>query len=75
MKAYGGEEIICDCGRVAGSFHNDVPDGASISSKDIALSLPDSPDVLGRHLCPNCKAEVARFERDHWRVLTRRGWL
>lgn len=75
MKAYRGEEIICQCGRVAGDFRNDVPDGASISSQDIAISLPGAPDFLGRHLCPDCKAEVARFEHGHWRVLTRRGLL
>ena len=75
MKAYKGEEIICDCGRIAGNFRKDVPDGANISGDDIAISLQGVPDFLGRYLCPDCKFEVARFERDHWRVLTRRGWL
>jgi hypothetical protein len=75
MKAYRGEEIICDCGRIVGNFGNDVPDGASISSHDIAISLPGAPDFLGRYLCPDCQMDVARFERGNWRVLTRRGWL
>jgi hypothetical protein len=58
MKAYRGEEIICDCGRVAENFRNDVSDDASISGEDIAISLPGAPDFLGRYLCPDCKAEV-----------------
>jgi hypothetical protein len=75
MKAHRGEEIVCDCGRVGGSFRNDVADDASISSRDITISLPDVPDFLGRWLCPDCRLEVARFSGNHWRVLTRRGWL
>ena len=75
MKAHRGEEIICDCGRVAGSFRNDAADDASISGEDITISLSGVPDFLGRWLCPDCNAEVARFSRGYWSVITRRGWI
>jgi hypothetical protein len=71
MKAHEGDEIICGCGRVVGSFRNDVQDGVSISADDFAISLPGAPDDLGRWLCPDCKEEVAGFSGDHWRVISR----
>jgi hypothetical protein len=35
MKAHRGEEIVCDCGGVAGTFRNDVADDASISGRTL----------------------------------------
>ncbi len=75
MKAREGEEIVCGCPRPVGSFRRDVGGDASISSDDIAISLPGIPDDLGRWVCPECKVPVAQFAGDHWRVKTRRGWL
>lgn len=75
MKAYRGEEIVCECGRIAGNFRKDVAVDARISAEDIAISLPGAPDFLGRYLCPDCKMEVARFEGGQWHAMTRRGWL
>jgi hypothetical protein len=46
---------------------------ASIWGEDITISLSGVPDFLGRWLCPDCNAEVARFSRSHWSVITRRG--
>jgi hypothetical protein len=74
MKALKGDEIVCGCGRVAGTFRNDVPAGALILPDDFAISIPGVPES-GRWLCPDCKKEVARFAGDHWRVISRQGWL
>ena len=76
MKVRKGEEIVCDCPRPAGNFLRDVDEDASISSEDIAISLPGAHDDLGRWVCPDCKEQVAqRFAGDQWCVRTRRGLL
>jgi hypothetical protein len=36
MKAFMGDEIVCDCPRPAGSFLRDVLDDAAISGGDFA---------------------------------------
>jgi hypothetical protein len=76
MKVHKGEEIACKCLRPAGNFIRDIDAHASISSEDIAISVPGVPDALGCWVCPDCGEEVAqRFSGDQWRVRTRRGWL
>ena len=76
MKAHKGEEIVCRCPEPAGRFLRDVDDHASISPHDIAISLPWSSIEAWRYVCPTCNATVAqRFSGDHWRVMTRNGWL
>jgi hypothetical protein len=75
MKALKGEEIVCDCAQPAGSFRDDVEDRASISSKNIAITLPGVPGDHGRWVCPVCHTTVACFISDRWRVRTINGWL
>jgi hypothetical protein len=76
MKAHKGEEIVCKCSRPAGTFLSDVDQGSSISSEDIAISLPGVADDLGCWVCPKCGEEVAqRYGADEWRAKTKRGWL
>jgi hypothetical protein len=75
MKAFKGDEIVCDCPRPAGSFLRDVDDGASISTDDIAITLPWSTIEAWRYVCPTCHVTVAQNFGDHWRVRTRNGRL
>jgi hypothetical protein len=78
MKAQEGEEIVCKCAQPAGNFLHDVEDHGSISTGDIAITLPG-----GAHhdrgfvwVCPTCNATVAqRFSDGHWGVNTKKGWL
>ena len=76
MRARKGDEIICACGRAVGTCRNDLKDGAIISGRDIAITLPAGAlDDRNRYLCPDCKKVVARHLGDQWIVLTRQGWL
>jgi hypothetical protein len=75
MKVHKGEGIVCRCPQPAGSFLPDVDDGASISSRDIAISLPWSSIEAWRYVCKMCKATVAELSGDHRLVRTRKGWL
>jgi acetone carboxylase gamma subunit len=76
VRARKGDEIICACGRAVGTFRNDLKDGAIISGRDIAITLPAGAlDDRNRYLCPDCKKVVARHLGDQWIVLTRQGWL
>jgi len=75
MKARKGEAIVCNCAQPVGSFLNDVEDGASISQRDISISLP-WPSLNDPYVCPKCQTPVAeRFSDDRWRVMTKRGWV
>jgi len=78
MKARDGEEIVCNCAQPAGSFRNNVEDGASIASHDIEIEplMIWDLDNGGRWFCPTCKETAAqRFSGDRWRVRTKRGWV
>jgi hypothetical protein len=74
MKAFMGDEIVCDCPPPAGRFRRDVLDDAAISGGDFAIDLSLSSIEAGRYVCKMCKATVAELSGAHWRVRTRNGW-
>ena len=67
-----GDKIECNCPRTVGRFRADVDDRASVAPEAFDISLDGAPDAEGRYVCPNCKAEVARFLGQRWQVVTQR---
>jgi hypothetical protein len=73
MRARKEQEIVCKCPRTVGRFLGEVEDRASVKAGDFVIDLApgDVPNDGGRWVCPECKAEVARFlGGGRWQVIT-----
>ena len=74
MNAHKGDKIVCKCGQPAGSFLENVDDGATISSEDIDLEVTLALDNPDRYVCSHCNEPVAYLVSGRWQVMTTKGW-